>query len=415
MKNNFNISCPEFTNPADFLLDIACNKKPEGLEIIEKMTNFEQDKFEREKFRFDKKGNRLGKSYFMDPICETSVKLKEINRSSFKQKQRFFNEFFTIHFRFVLCYVRDMQQFLFRTFANLFFPFVLFCIMQDSFGGEKGCTFKVLNETHYVPENSYDYFSRKLIGIQNASAVFINIMFLLFMSMIPATLFLSQHISLLKKEYLNSYYKINTFFFATIATSVLFTLLYSICNAASFFYFSKFDFEIYKFISFWFIVFISSIIGEMVGICLSICFPGQDKTIVALTVSVLVAIQIHIFSGFIVYVDVMKDYIRSLSWFIFCRHSILAAIKILYNRRCQVDDFRIFGFDSLIDFVHHYNIGKSKKIEYINNMSLKSRQALKNYPWNRTSVSRLYFFFQIINFKFYSTFFLDNGRYYCYK
>lgn len=391
LKANFGLTCHEFTSPADYILDIANGvRTAEGLKLIDKLANYEEERNEKRKLKSDSNGDQINSATFIDPLIGEKIVLKAIDRSSFNDEAHFFNEFYQILKRLFISNLRDPQQIVFRIFSNLFFPLVLYLIMnrRAMIGSESGCRYLPSNETHILTEKTYERLDRQLVGFQNASSVFINFLFLLFISLTPATLALSQHINLLKKEFLNSYYTIKSFFAAVIASNMLLGLIYSLANSVSFFYFSYFAFQFDKFTYFWFIVFLLNNIGDLFGFFLAICYPEEKNKIAALVLSSFSTIILHLFSGFVINFNLMTYNIEKLSWFVFCRHTIAAAMKILFGNRCKLGDHLIFGFQSVIDFVKHYNTENEDKLEYLNNMPLKVRTALEHTVWNRTTVSR---------------------------
>ena len=47
----------------------------------------------------------------------------------------------------------------------------------------------------------------------------------------------------------------------------------------------------------------------------------------------------------------------------------------------------VFDFDNLIDFVKYYNYENGDKLQDVEDMPLKVRNALREKTWNRSSVS----------------------------
>ena len=84
----------------------------------------------------------------------------------------------------------------------------------------------------------------------------------------------------------------------------------------------------------------------------------------------------------------MTKAVQNFSWFIFCRHVFEAAIRDFYGHgKCKIADSMIFDFDNLVDFVKYYNYENGDKLQDIQDMPLKVRNALRQKVWNRTSVS----------------------------
>lgn len=219
LKDKFNTQCPNFTNPADYILEVANDTKTEkGLELIDKLALYEKRKgkglLESAKLdinansrygNINVKSDNKNSKVFIDPISGRHTELLEIQRSSFKRKNYFLNEFYENFKKLAISALRDPQQTVFRFMNSVAFPIVIYAVTSKQLT-ETGCTFLPLNSTHILPETIYDRYDRQLKGIQGAGITFINLMFMFFSSMIPAILVLSQHINVLRKEHLNSYY-----------------------------------------------------------------------------------------------------------------------------------------------------------------------------------------------------------------
>ena len=291
LKDKFGAVCPNFTNPADFILDIANDIKTDaGLQLIERLAAHEKEENDKRNLessrmasKMDMNGNdqlaiimnnlnnlthqggnhvsqppalpppqqhnkahangnhhhgKNGSRMFRDPISGREVELAEIYRSSFKRKFNFFKEYFLNVKKLIVCSLRDPQQTIFRLMNSVVFPIVLYITVTGEQAKESGCTFLPLNETHIQTENIYERYDRQLKGIQGAGLTFINLMFIYFSAMVPAILVLSQHINVLRKEYMNSYYTANSFFCSIITVNLLLGFVYSTANTFSYFFFT---------------------------------------------------------------------------------------------------------------------------------------------------------------------------------
>lgn len=83
----------------------------------------------------------------------------------------------------------------------------------------------------------------------------------------------------------------------------------------------------------------------------------------------------------------MREAVQTFSWFIFCRHVFEAAMRTFYGHgKCKIADSMIFDFDNLIDFVKYYNYENDGKLQDVEDMPLKVRNALREKTWNKSSV-----------------------------
>lgn len=161
LRDRFNVLCPKFTNPADYILDIANNTRNKaGRALIEEMADYEEDESEKQIDTANESDSRK----FFDPVNEKEVELQQIARSSLKRKHNFFREYYLNMIRIFLGTLRDPIQTFFRALNNLCFPIMLYLIQSYRWGSESGCTFLPLNETHLKYESSFDRFDRQIYG-----------------------------------------------------------------------------------------------------------------------------------------------------------------------------------------------------------------------------------------------------------
>lgn len=362
LKEKFDILIPKFTNPADFILEIANNiKTKEGREIIKRLAKDEQDESTRIQELNITKSTRDGFRIFLDPESSKEIELPEIDRSSFKRKKHFFREYFLNVHKLLVSLLRDPQQTLLRTINNVNFPIVLYLISNRTLGEESGCSFLPLNETHILTENLYERNDRQLKGNTDAGSAFINLMFTFFSSLLPAVFALTDHVKLAKKEYINSYYSVNTFYLSIITVNIFLSLFYATANTISFFLFTKQILETYRILTFWFIIFLSCTIGDIFGLELSILFPNNYIT--AIVTGGFGAFALETLSGFFISIDTMTTVLQKISTVIFCRHTFEATMRTLYGYRCKIEDHMIFEFDSLIEFIKYYNYENGENLQ----------------------------------------------------
>lgn len=253
--------------------------------MIEQLAKYEQEKYEKQNpssRRIEKHNKTNDLETFIDPLNNKQVQLRSLDPSSFKREYHFFREYYLNIKKFLVSNLRDPQQTVFRTLNNLNFPILLYFVMNRSFGKETGCTFLPANETHILSENTYVRLDRQLDGQRDSCSVFINLMFTFFSALTPATLVLSTHINLLKKEYLNSYYTLSSFYCAIITVNALLSLLYSTANVITFYLTTDFALDFEKICSLWLIVFLSGNMGDLFGLWLSIFYPEDKNKVKAL-------------------------------------------------------------------------------------------------------------------------------------
>ena len=159
LNTKFNLLCPRFTAPADFILEIANGTGSKtGLRLIREMAEHEQRKWEKN----DDLGVLLPKDL---------KRLREVDRSELRRQHDFVREYRLNVMRMFLGCIRDPHQTIFRALNNLNFPIILYLVMAYKPGTETGCSFVPLNETTIGYENTFRRFNRQLFGTRGESAV----------------------------------------------------------------------------------------------------------------------------------------------------------------------------------------------------------------------------------------------------
>lgn len=251
-------------------MDVANSNGKRGGELIRALSAFEQDRFRRdgEIARVRKDDSRI----FYDQVNGEQGELKQIQLS--QRKFSFFSGVRLNAKKRLLCDLRDPQQVLFKLITYLNFPMVLFFIQTPRLAAESGCSFIPLNETKFIKyEDFFDRFDRQLLGIQEASFVFLNLMCGFFCAMMPGVLSLIKHNKLVRKECYNSYYRVDAFFWSLMATNLAFNFAYCTMNSLSYFYWLVDSPNLPKFLLFWLVIFLSTTLGDLYGLVFSILYP----------------------------------------------------------------------------------------------------------------------------------------------
>lgn len=387
LEAQFSVLCPKFTNPADFILDIANDTESEhGSGLIRRMTKHEQEAWTR---KAQTEGLVVGKNHsevFWDAINAKEVRLRAINRSSLKRTHNFWREFYLNIVKLFMGNLRDPQQVLFRAINNALLPIILFIVMANRVGSETGCTFLPLNETHVKYENVFDRFGRQIEGTKDLGTAFINLMCTYFGAQLPATLNLSKMIYLLRKENLNGHYSSNAYFFAILTVNLLLAMLYSVINTTSYFYWTAEVAQLDKVLYFGLIVFLSCLLGDNFGLFVSISYP--EKFITATVIGGGFGFVFFTFSGFFIPVAMMTETVQAISEYVFTRHLFEALVRTLYGgNKCRLDEHMIFSFDQTNEFITYYNAENRANLSELNLIPLKIKEALRSSVWNRSSVS----------------------------
>lgn len=173
LETKFKVLCPTFTAPADLLLDIAnCTGDEQGLRLVEKMADYEQNEWERGNHLGVQLMSTKGESNTFLGAAQEKLELREIQRLALKREHSFCREYRLNVMRMFLGSTRDPHQTIFRVMTNINFPIILYIVMAYKSDTESGCAFVPLNETTIRYEDAFRRFNRQLYGTKGRSHPF---------------------------------------------------------------------------------------------------------------------------------------------------------------------------------------------------------------------------------------------------
>ena len=387
LKIEFNVLCPKFTNPADFVLDIANNTETvHGSGLIRKMAKHEQEQWTK---RDQADGLTVDKNHsalFWDAINEREVQLREINRSSLRRKHNFFREYYLNVAKMFLANLRDPKQVLLRAGNNAALPILLWIIMSYKVGSESGCTFLPSNSTHIKHELIFERLDRQITGVKDVAAAFVNLTATYFGAQLPSILNLAQMIRLLRKENLNAYYSPKSFFFAILTVNLILGIFYAAANTASYFIFTGEAGNPHKIFYFGLILFLTCVLGDNFGLFLCITYP--ENFITALVVGAPFSFLLFILTGFLIPIRMMPSSLQTISGYLFSRNLFEELVRILYaGYKCRLDEQMILNFDQINEFIRYFNFENKANLSELTFLRPKIKEALNQSVWNRTMVS----------------------------
>jgi ABC-type multidrug transport system ATPase subunit len=256
--NQFNLTCPQYHNPADFITEIASGDH--GLEIMEKLANDQETRHTTES-------------------NESSVKITKICRKSRQQmKSREFYKTWIIFKRCLLISIRDPTDYWLRGLSCLAILALISVLYYDSgIGKPDGCTQQNPSALFDVLKKLDQSLFRdpRTSTILNFGWIFFTIMFVTFGSLMPTLLTFPLEVSVFIKEYFNGWYSVGSYFWAKNVVNffpiILFPLVY---GCASFFITSQL-FVLWRFLTFLLIMLILSFLTDGVGIAISAFYANN--------------------------------------------------------------------------------------------------------------------------------------------
>ncbi|KAL1122044.1 hypothetical protein AAG570_003450 [Ranatra chinensis] len=164
-------------------------------------------------------------------------------------------------------------------------------------------------------------------AISNLSYILVTIVYLSFTTLIPASLKLPAEIKVLKKEYFNNWYKFRTFYIAFLLVNIPLQAVFCLIHVSCAYYLSSQILELDRFLKFLLVTEILVIISETLGLSFGIISKPVNGVFVS---SVMLAV-LMLFTGYLVVLPHMPKFYFYLSYVSFLRYCFEAMTVALYG------------------------------------------------------------------------------------
>uniref|UniRef100_A0A1B0B920 ABC transporter domain-containing protein n=1 Tax=Glossina palpalis gambiensis TaxID=67801 RepID=A0A1B0B920_9MUSC len=290
----FGFQCPQYYNPADFVLEVASERAHNCKNIVKLIEQ-------------NKSIHSLSRSEgAIDQVNETTDLLTKINLDNSAVASQFsesnlWHQFAILVNRSVLSMSRNMMAVQLRVISHVIVALLLGIVFWQI--GDDGS--KVLS---------------------NVSCIFFVVLFVFFGNAMPSIFLSSEDTEVFIREHLNGWYSKKAYYMAKIIAdlpvqficpTILLTIVYFMTGQPC---------DIGRFVMCWGISLLSAIIGHFMGLVFGSAFGLQ----IGIYLVPAVTIPIMIFSGFFIRIHEVADVLRPLCDLSFFRYTMEAFLRALY-------------------------------------------------------------------------------------
>ncbi|RWS23232.1 ABC transporter-like protein 12 [Leptotrombidium deliense] len=318
--NQFNVTCPQFHNPADHALEVSSGDY--GEEIIEEMAQKQSTLY-----CSDRRVSITGEFVEYSVPSVIAAMRKHSGTSLFSQCS-------TLVFRTLKTTFRDPMLNYARLLKHIVVGAVLIMLYSEDVGSESGCL---------VAESSTDSLATfsidklrdiQTVVFQNLGFIFFSIMFTLYASMMPIVLVFPTEMSVFLRERTNGWYSCLSYYMAKTVADIPFLVLFTTIYASMTYYLTGQINDSWRFGAFLVISILISLIGQSVGLVVgTICVRNLRA---ASFIAPLSTLPFVLFSGFFLRIPFIPSYLKIFSSISSLRYAFEALVIIIYGfGRCD--------------------------------------------------------------------------------
>ncbi|XP_051171874.1 ATP-binding cassette sub-family G member 1-like [Leptopilina boulardi] len=321
--SDFGLRCPKYHNPADYVMEVMCNEYGDFNCKLSMGQNTEMKMLTWRKKNYINNINNEMKNNSREKIVRTMNSPSELIKAR------------VLLYRCLLRFYKDWQT----TFTRF--------IMYLTLGLLIGLTcFNVGFNADRFPAN---LGMITLVGIVS-----------FYCSLLPAVLRFPFELFILRKEHLNDWYKIRTYYVVFVITNLVFQAGFVIIFSSTVYVLSNQPMELFRFFMFHTVLILFAFIGESLGLILGTLF----KPVMGIFGCIVVGSWQLSFCGFFIYYKDMAPIIEKISRFIFTRYVSEGALNGIYsyNRKkldCPSDVIYCHFRDPII-FLREFGINEPK-------------------------------------------------------
>lgn len=301
------LECPEFYNPADYLMEVACACM--GKKVVQVLSKRHDEEF---KARFDSKA-----------ICE---RLADLERPP---NFPFFAHLYLLTLRAFILSLRDPWLLTLRFLAHVLVPCVLYAVFQDS-GTADGCPPRISGEPGAL-ERVQVHMREDYLGTwANASLMFYTMIFLSFTAIMPSVLSFPLECNAIVKEVFNNWYGVTPYYLGKMIADLPFIIVFPAVFGTIHYYLNEeYDNEFWRVCAYNAVLIVLSLVSQGQGVAISVIFvdnpsAGVYATPVSMVPSLLLA-------GFFIHISHMSEFFVALSYTGFMRFGVECMLLIVYG------------------------------------------------------------------------------------
>lgn len=209
--NRVDLHCPQFHNPADFIAEIASGEH--GEEVVEKLVKLKQDDD--------------------DLLNDQAGSDRSLTQYSEMQNYPVLVHLWILIQRSTVQIMRDPMLNVLRLITHVVTAIFIGLLYGNEIGIPSLCPpiISPLNDIENFPSYRAKYQKDMLVSTENLAFLFFVLMFIMFGSMMPTIMTFPSNMYILRKEKINGWYSIFTYFMAISISEIPFQVNYSMFHA----------------------------------------------------------------------------------------------------------------------------------------------------------------------------------------
>jgi len=377
---SFGLKCPEYHNPADFLLEVASGDYGNVPELVHAVTFGKCDEFQK------KYPRNLSKSMIIEKLfdknsAESSIKSKSTKNMVRNSKKLLkvpthvnnkktcdmyvlnqFRQFHILFWRMSRAQLRNPSLTHMRVISHVLVGFALGALYLN-----------IGNDAELV--------------LNNAGFLFFCSLFIMIASLMPALLTVTLELPTFIREHLNYWYSLDAYYWARSAADIPYQIFFPFVFSATAYFLSGQPSEIGRFLIFSLVLILVSLISQAFGMLVGVILPSAET---ATFVGPIFMVPMTLFSGFFVKFDTIPWYMKWLSHISYPRYAFEAELLAIYGNNRGILDCSAGDSEEPSNIMCFYQNATNILVE----MNIKNTE-----PWNAILVLfGFYFFFKVLSY-----------------
>ncbi|CAD5119901.1 DgyrCDS8481 [Dimorphilus gyrociliatus] len=341
------VKCPEYHNPADFVMELACGQYGEThlIKMVDavkkgkclqyqrpkKRTNCEKEEKVNEFLASkDSKETSIVDDKMDDALISESVPLNNdlssketsqgeaTSKGDEEERTTFavscFTQFRVLFIRTFMSIIRDTTLTRLRLVSHIITGFMI-GLLYYNIGNESDKAFN------------------------NAAFLFFSLLFVMFTALMPTVMTFPMEMAVFLREHLNYWYSLKAYYMAKTMADMPFQIVFPLIYGSIVYWFTNQPASALRFLMFLTLSTQTALVAQSLGLLISAGTPLQ----VAVFLGPVTSIPILLFSGFFVNLDTIPSYMQWITYLSYVRYAFEGAIQAIYgfNReKLQCDQVR---------------------------------------------------------------------------
>ncbi|KAJ6223012.1 hypothetical protein RDWZM_001557 [Blomia tropicalis] len=310
------LHCPQFHNPADYIAEVASGEH--GADAIERLIDLKR--------RQD------------STLTEQQGSDKSLSQYSGMQSYPTMLHIWILFQRTTKHILRDPMLNTLRFLSHLMTAIFIGLLYGQTIGKPSLCPplESPLNDLENFPAYRLKYQEETVTSTENLAFIFFTLMFVMFGSMMPTIMTFPANLSNIRKEKINGWYSVATYYLALSIAEIPFQIIYPIIFCIVAYIMTGQLIETERILYFLLINVITAFVSQSLGLLLGAIF--MEDASAAVFLGPISTVPIMLFGGFFVRISTIPWYLRHFSYLSYIRYAFEASLVAVYGlHRCQVD------------------------------------------------------------------------------